>query len=158
MDSNESAASVSREASCCLSSASRRLQWGCMSVPSSRSRVHSHIALTTCKHVCVCVCLLLPYKKPKIARSTSVSTSFLLSFLKGCDLQSWRVFHRLSGFKLCCSCSRGLPQLKYFYCRSASLENCCLRFFHAGLERIRTLQEYLLSKSEAFTEGPAVQL
>lgn len=108
-------------AKCCLSSASHRLQWGCMFIPSSQSRVHSHIALTTCRHVRVC--LLLPYKKTKRARSTSVSTSFLLSFQKGFHLQSWHVFHSLSGFKLCCSCSRGRPQLKYVYCRAASLEN-----------------------------------
>lgn len=68
-------------------------------------------------------------------------------------------FFRLSGLKLCCYCGSGWLQSKNF-CSEVCLKVLLFAGFHLrpGEDHGTTLEEYLLSKSEAFAEDPAAEI
>lgn len=125
----------------CLSSVLRgRVAAGLHVHPKLSKQDQSCIACTTCTSVCVCVSAQSSLiRKQKEQGVPQRALLFCSRFTKVSTSKAGMAFLRLSGFKLCCYCSRGLPQIKYFYCRAASLENVLFAVFHAGLGRIMTL-------------------
>lgn len=86
-----------------------------------------------------------------------LSTSFPLSFQKGFYLQSWHGFSYISGYVAIVA--EAFRRSSTSTVGQRPWKTCGLQSFMLGLEdHDIKLQEYLLSKSEALTEEPAVQI